>query len=64
MQEIQRLSNGRAFVQVDTYLTPEQKEIFESWVLTAEFHDYPEGWLEALHRGRLYRRLLLDDHRV
>jgi SAM-dependent methyltransferase len=46
MQEIQRLSGGKAFVQVDSYHTPEQKEIFESWVLTAEFHDYPEAWNE------------------
>ena len=45
MQEIQRVSGGRAFVQVDSYHTPVQKEIFESWVLTAEFHDYPEGWI-------------------
>jgi ubiquinone/menaquinone biosynthesis C-methylase UbiE len=45
MQEIQRVSGGRAFVQVDSYHTPEQKEIFESWVLTAEFHDYPQGWI-------------------
>jgi ubiquinone/menaquinone biosynthesis C-methylase UbiE len=45
MAEIQRLSGGRAFVQVDSYLTPAQREIFESWVLTAEFHDYPDGWL-------------------
>ena len=37
-------SDGRAFVQVDSYLTPEQKEVFESWVLTAEFYDYPDGW--------------------
>jgi ubiquinone/menaquinone biosynthesis C-methylase UbiE len=44
MQEIQRLSGGKAFVQVDSYHTPEQKEIFESWVLTAEFHDYPDAW--------------------
>ena len=47
MREIQRLSGGRAFVQVDSYLTPQQKEIFESWVLTAEFHDFPEGWLKV-----------------
>jgi ubiquinone/menaquinone biosynthesis C-methylase UbiE len=46
LQEIQRLSNGRAWVKVDSYLTPEQKAIFESWVLTAEFHDYPDGWLK------------------
>ena len=55
MQEIQRVSAGRAFVQVDSYHTPEQKEIFESWVLTAEFHDYPR-WVEASVRGsRLHR---------
>ncbi|HWA46105.1 MAG TPA: class I SAM-dependent methyltransferase [Hypericibacter adhaerens] len=46
MKEIQRLSGGKAFVQVDSYRTPEQKEIFESWVLTAEFHDYPAGWIK------------------
>ena len=46
MQEIQRTSAGRAFVQVDSYHTPEQKEIFESWVLTADFYDYPQGWVE------------------
>lgn len=45
LREIQRLSGGRAFVRVDSYRTPEQKAIFESWVLTAEFHDYPEGWI-------------------
>jgi len=44
--EIQRISGGRAFVRVDSYRTPEQKSVFESWVLTAEFHDYPAGWLD------------------
>jgi ubiquinone/menaquinone biosynthesis C-methylase UbiE len=51
MREIQRLSNGNAFVQVDSYYTPKQKEIFESWVLTAEFHDYPEGWVKVFNEG-------------
>ncbi len=58
LQEIQRLSGGKAFVRVDSYRTPEQKAIFESWVLTAEFHDYPEGWLklfeEAGYTGDYY----------
>lgn len=58
MQEIQRVSGGRAFVQVDSYHTPEQKDIFESWVLTAEFHDYPDGWIklfqEAGYTGDYY----------
>ena len=46
MREIRRLSGDRAFVQVDSYHTPQQKAVFESWVLTAEFHDYPSGWIE------------------
>lgn len=45
IKEMQRVSGGKAFIQVDSYFTPEEKEIFESWVLTAEFHDYPEGWM-------------------
>jgi len=58
MQEIQRVSGGRAFVQVDSYHAPEQREIFESWVLTAEFHDYTAGWIklfkEAGYTGDWY----------
>jgi ubiquinone/menaquinone biosynthesis C-methylase UbiE len=46
LREIQRVSGGKAFVRVDSYITPEQKAVFESWVLTAEFHDYPAGWLQ------------------
>lgn len=45
MRELERLSPGKGFVQVDSYRTQEQKEIFESWVLTAKFHDYPDGWV-------------------
>jgi len=45
LREVQRLSSGRAFVQVDAYHTPEQKALFEQWVLTAKFHDYPAGWI-------------------
>ncbi|PWC55342.1 class I SAM-dependent methyltransferase [Azospirillum sp. TSO22-1] len=51
MREIQRLSGGRAFVQVDSYRTPEEKELFESWVLTAEFHDYPAGWIAVFEEA-------------
>ena len=51
MQEIERVSGGRAFVQVDSYYTPEQKEIFESWVLTAEFYDYPDGWRQLFKQA-------------
>lgn len=58
LQEIERLAPGKGFVQVDSYRTPEQKEIFESWVLTAKFHDYPAGWhdlfQEAGYTGDYY----------
>ncbi len=58
LREFERLSPGRGFVQVDSYRTPEQKEIFESWVLTAMFHDYPDGWIklfdEAGYTGDWY----------
>ena len=46
ISEINRVSRGNKFVQVDSFHTEEQKAIFESWVLTAEFYDYPEGWLK------------------
>ena len=60
--EIERLSPGRSFVQVDSYYTPEQRDLFMKWVLTAEFHDYPAGWLkifaEAGYTGDLYWTVL------
>ena len=51
LKEIQRLSGGKAFVQVDSYRTPEEKEIFESCVLTAEFHDYPDEWITVFNEA-------------
>ena len=58
VREIERLAPGRGFIQVDSYRTPEQREIFESWVLTAKFHDYPDGWRklfqEAGYTGDYY----------
>jgi ubiquinone/menaquinone biosynthesis C-methylase UbiE len=58
MREIERLAPGKGFVQVDSYRTPEQREVFLSWVLTAKFHDYPDGWIklfqEAGYTGDYY----------
>lgn len=51
LQEIERLAPGKGYVQVDSYRTPEQKEIFESWVLTAKFHDYPAGWIDLFREA-------------
>jgi len=53
LREIQRVASGRAFVQVDSYRTPEEAAFFNSWVLTAQHHDYPEGW-ERLFRDAGY----------
>jgi SAM-dependent methyltransferase len=47
LREIQRLSRGRAFVQVDSYHNEQQRQLFLDWVLTAEFHDYPDVWREV-----------------
>jgi hypothetical protein len=58
LREIERLAPGKGFVQVDSYRTPEQKALFEEWVLTAKFHDSPDGWVrlfqEAGYTGDYY----------
>lgn len=51
IRELQRVSKGRAFIQVDSYRNPEQKKLFEEWVLTAEFHDYPEQWMQVFREA-------------
>jgi ubiquinone/menaquinone biosynthesis C-methylase UbiE len=51
LKELQRVSAGRAFVQVDSYRTPKQKAVFEDWVLTAKFHDYPDGWVRLFQEA-------------
>jgi ubiquinone/menaquinone biosynthesis C-methylase UbiE len=51
LQEIERLAPGRAFVQVDAYHTPEQRDLFMQWVLTAKYHDYPDGWFRLFREA-------------
>ena len=51
VREIERLAPGRGFIQVDSYRTPEQREVFLEWVLTAKFHDCPAGWLKLFSEG-------------
>jgi SAM-dependent methyltransferase len=46
LQEIMRVCRGKAFVQVDSYMNAEGKARFEEWVLTANYHGYPDEWLE------------------
>ncbi len=51
LREMERLSPGKCFLQVDSYHTPEQKEIFESWVLTAEYYGYPDEWIQLFNEA-------------
>lgn len=46
LRELQRVSCGRAFVQVDAYRNDEEKARFDDWVLTAKTHGTPEFWLD------------------
>jgi len=57
--EIERVvRDGKAYIQVDSYRTPEERELFLDWVLTANTHDYPDGWrkifAEAGYTGDYY----------
>lgn len=59
LSEIERVTrSSRAYVQVDSYFTDEEKRRFEDWVLTAHTHDFPDGWRrifsEAGYHGDYY----------
>lgn len=65
IKEIERISNcGKSYIQVDSYRTPEEREIFVDWVLTARTHEYPEGWRklfqDAGYTGDYYWTLILS----
>ena len=51
LEEIQRVSKGRSFVQVDAYENEAEKKLFEEWVLTAEYHGYPEKWIDLFKKA-------------
>ena len=46
LTEIQRVTKKNSYVVVDSYRNNSEKEVFESWVLTAKFHDFPENWIK------------------
>lgn len=46
LREIERVCPGRGFVQVDTYRTEAERELFLDWMLTAKTYDTPAGWME------------------
>lgn len=64
IHEMQRVnaSPEKSYIQVDSYHTAEEKEIFESWVLTAYTYGYPDEWKalfeEANYAGDYYWTLI------
>ena len=44
IREMERVSRAHKYLQVDSWLTEEQRENFEKWQLTAVTYFSPEGW--------------------
>lgn len=50
LSEIKRVGkNDKSFIVVDAYETPEQKQLFTDWVLTAKSHGYPQYWIDIFN---------------
>jgi cyclopropane fatty-acyl-phospholipid synthase-like methyltransferase len=58
VREIERLAQGRGYIQVDSYRTADERDLFLSWVLTAKTYYDPTGWeklfAEADYTGDYY----------
>ena len=47
LKEIERVTTGgKAYVQVDSYTSKAERELFLEWALTCETHGYHEDWLK------------------
>ena len=44
LKEIERVSKGKSFVQLDAYQNDEELEVFKDWVLTAKTYLKPHEW--------------------
>lgn len=51
LKEMQRLAPGSGYVQVDAYRNPEERQIFEDWMLTARTYGTPADWREILREA-------------
>src|SRR5262249_51188593 len=51
--EINRICRrpDKCYVQVDAYRTAEEKNLFESWCLTALTYLTPAGWIDLFHEA-------------
>lgn len=68
LSEIQRVSKGNAFVQVDAYRSEAERELFEHWMLTAQTWLQPAQWHDlfaaANYDGDYYWTILREDGSV
>jgi SAM-dependent methyltransferase len=48
LKEIQRVSKRGAYIQVDAYRNPKERQLFEDWMLTAKTYGMPQDWKEII----------------
>jgi ubiquinone/menaquinone biosynthesis C-methylase UbiE len=46
IRELQRVSKGQGFIQVDAYRSAAERQLFEDWMLTAKTYYMPKAWEE------------------
>jgi SAM-dependent methyltransferase len=51
LKEIQRLSRGKSYIQVDAYRNDVDRKLFEDWMLTAKTYDTPSGWVKIFEEA-------------
>jgi len=50
IREMERVGRGHKYLQVDSWLTEEQRQNFERWQLTALTYFDPEGWRDLFRQ--------------
>ncbi|MCE7530605.1 class I SAM-dependent methyltransferase [Polynucleobacter sp. IMCC 29146] len=62
IQEMQRVTTHGGYIQVDSYKSEEDRQLFLDWVLTAKTHGTPQFWeelfKEANYQGDYYWTVL------
>jgi SAM-dependent methyltransferase len=51
LKEMQRVAPGKGYVQVDAYRNPQERQVFEDWMLTARTYGMPDDWRAILHEA-------------
>lgn len=52
LSEMQRVAPNGGYVQVDAYRSPEERQIFEDWMLTAKTYAMPHEWKDILREAK------------